>query len=377
MDPASSSTTTPFGSPMGSPIVPPNGLSTEAANAFRLYETSQKLVPINTTTDKLAQAIFHALDEMQIYQFDNTPELSVPYKVAEVKKHIYGPFDILHSQAHIIYMFLINNNNFKLYFNQKTKIYEIDQQIKEVVVYPECDNAYVIFLSVRKSIKLKIQELKHNNEKENCLFYHYCPLIKQSNEAPFHHEAQPKASSSTCGLHAVNAYIGYRYLSPGKFDELIERWCTISKYSGLQETNSGKFSGLDPTTLKFILETIAIEGGVSSVNYIPKLITCSTNPTELGTNFSDCENELLEDFKCIDRFILGVSKSEAHFLAFRKDKLGVWWKIDSKLSKQESYADAQALIDEIKTSYDSDLLHFIIPDRNQKVRRSSDNVTVS
>lgn len=80
----------------------------------------------------------------------------------------------------------------------------------------------IIFSTTCLAHQLKTTDVWLDDEQMMGKFYHYRPPHQSSEaKASFHHEAQPAVESSLCGLHALNAYIGFHHLSPQMLEEYV------------------------------------------------------------------------------------------------------------------------------------------------------------
>ncbi|MCE5315916.1 MAG: hypothetical protein LLG04_00955 [Parachlamydia sp.] len=127
------------------------------------------------------------------------------------------------------------------------------------------------------------------------------------------------------------------------------------------------FAGLDVMQLKYLIDEMAKSKTNPNVTCETNLMVCRGVGAATGSSFGEPintqESTLASAINATDRFILGLSVVEAHFVTFRKDEDGKWWKIDSKLSTQSSFENTAMLFDSIKKDYPHPyVLSFIIPD---------------
>lgn len=326
-------------------------LPSETAKAFKIYQDLKKIQSSLTKTDNLAKAIFDYLDSNHLLYDFNIPNYPKPFQIQEFKEKILlGPFDVLPLLPRWNCLVLINENNFRFYFKKQDNLLPFENS-------PLANEKYFAVFSTTcfvHHLKMHYKEMPEENYRK-VAFYHCCPDAKaaQLRQAPFHHEAQPEHASTRCGMHALNAYMGYHFFF---FEKLIEMLTP-----GLAKGEDPR-AGLSAGMLLYLIEKVARLGCVEGVTRKAKLIACTCKPSALFDNISKHEENLIKALSKTDRFILGLSKSNAHFLAYRKDEKGMWWKIDSMLNIQEAYDHAEALLADIKASYSNDHLQFIIPD---------------
>ncbi|MCE5315917.1 MAG: hypothetical protein LLG04_00960 [Parachlamydia sp.] len=100
-----------------------------------------------------------------------------------------------------------------------------DEEVKKLVErWSTGPNEYAILYSNNRTYyRLNQEERRFPNENKAWKFYHFNPpnFVETLRKAPFHHEAQPEASSGLCGLHALNAFIGCRQFSPQTLGERL------------------------------------------------------------------------------------------------------------------------------------------------------------
>lgn len=238
---------------------------------------------------------------------------------------------------------------------------------------------YALLYSTQRTIYyLTMQEKAVQGESKPALFYCYKAkdVAEDLRNAPFHHEAQPTASSSLCGMHALNAYIGCRQLDAKSIGELLityniemfgmEKDQAISMVHPVQEdrVDYTNLTGIDTESLRYVLQALTRRRDIPSLWSDTSCLIYSgvNNPLTTYESIDHGEVNLLLKLKMCDRFILGLSGTEAHFLTWRQDETGQWWKIDSKLKYQEAFENDQAVIDHIKKEYPGNyLLSFIFP----------------
>lgn len=345
----------------------------EVEKAKSLYAEFKKLADSPQKTDALAKAIFNKLGKFY-FQF-KIKDIPIPYRVEFIKNKIdLEPFDILRILSRWNCLMLIDQNKFRFFIKEQQVVRELrDQKLFQIEPNAKCSEPhFVIFSTTCLVHQLTMMNIWLAEENEMGKFYHYHatqPEYIESKKAPFHHEAQPQETPGLCGLHALNAFLGYRHLSIKKLSQYVRVWLKMTTGVDLpKEFDLKKFNGLDASLVKTVIDDIAARGEVRGVAHKAKIITCSKKRTPLSDKLiTDCEAELMQDFKRMDRFILGVSKSQAHFLTFRKDVDERWWMVDSELSQQEAFENGLALLEFIKESYENDLLEFIIPDFDHKV----------
>lgn len=329
------------------------------------------------STDALARSILQVIESGLVYEFKNIEtieELSLPYqtkKILETLCHL-EPLEVLKHESRINCMIEITKKTFDFYFKANKQIKNLTPTI---AIYldensKQPNEAYVIFFSTTRWFHLLKKKTIHPDEKEEvfeCYHFHEEPsaIIK----APFHHEAQTYPAA--CGLHALNAYLGFHYFSLRKLAELLhnrskflhspdeevekEKFESSFNYQEFKQ----KFKGFDTDELEWVIDELA-DTKAAGVTYKAKSFAGGFTESEMFPALS--EEKLLETFAKIDRFIMGIGKVEGHFLTFCKDANNAWWRVDSLLRFQDGYETNEALVDFLKKEYKEYLLHFIIPD---------------
>lgn len=361
----------------------------------------------------LAEAIQKKIDQQlgQNYEFANVANISPPYAAQEVNETIgLDPFAVLANERNISHMILLRKNEageveIQLFTkNERGEVYQVSSKGEQLLddnqqtpftkqwsaaaSKPE----FVLFYSSSQSVHhLTAQEQKISGENTAWKFFHYQPRnsIPIKREAPFHHEAQPSASSGLCGFHALNAFVGCRQFSPrevgDKVVNLFQFQYSLAREEAQREVfatredgtiDDENFNGLDVTALRYVIDEIAKSGSIPIINSLTKLFICR-GATKVGeqvpkSTFGDPIDSHIETltaaFNKTDRFILGLSVTDAHFLTYRKDEEGKWWRLDSELGQQVSFANARDLLEQIKKDYPNPyILNFIIPDSDQVV----------
>ncbi|MCE5318007.1 MAG: hypothetical protein LLG04_11710 [Parachlamydia sp.] len=387
-------------------------------------ELARNLILANAITQEVKQVSKNILypirnkKEANPYPISNKKEAN-PYPIKEANPYpvsvvITGvsmdlPDIFEHLFVRVTFITLIVNQKFKLYLRKrientnKFEIYKVTQNpnskftrilsenlwkkfqtqpAPEPIVnarrlHSELNEGYLVFISYCETYRFdrKFPE----NPADQQQYYRYYPPIKESLEsrqAPFHHEVQLE---NLCGLHALNAYIGCRYLTPEDINLFYDQWAR-DKSNGLSQTLPAfvlnclapsnldseklnaqsinkpdkclklKVNGLPPTFLCSVLHSIA------PMTKRPEIMVIETKTDTAGFQ------KMLQKLKNIDRFILGTSeKTEGHSLTFRRDDNGWWWRDDSERDEQEYFENDQDVLQNILDEEPNKMLYFIIP----------------
>lgn len=106
-------------------------------------------------------------------------------------------------------------------------------------------------------------------------------------------------------------------------DTLLHKLSKSLSDKGIQKLNN-KFSGWDPSFIKYVLNKT-----IASAKHEMYSLETKRNSQKL--------EDLQKNLEMVDRFILGVTICRGHYLTYRKDEKGVWWRIDSEKDLQDSF----------------------------------------
>ncbi|MCE5317260.1 MAG: hypothetical protein LLG04_07850 [Parachlamydia sp.] len=333
--------------------------------------------------------ILPGVQQNPLYNINWLVNLSVdPYDIMKSNKEVKFCILIRHNQLNILEVKLLTiNDKDELCAVQRddSRLPFSEQQRDKIVErWSKGPNEYaILYSSTRTYYRLTAEERSFPGETKVWKFYHFRPanFIETKRLAPFHHEAQPEASSGLCGLHALNAFIGCRQFSPRTLGNLVTKAilegnqfsqreaeeALFPRNEQTQELNFENFIGLEVPLLKDVIDEMAKTHVHPGIVCETKIINCrgrnGPSNSSLGEPINVVEPSITTSINNVDRFILGLAGIEAHFLTFRKDDEGKWWKVDSKSKEQKSFENLNSLLDEIKKDYPHPyVLSFIIPD---------------
>lgn len=417
---SATSSTGPNASPNASPSASPNELfNFKVKTAHSLYAAFQAKTQmirglLEAQDGKKANSVLadqlleHAKEDLKNYSF--TEWNNLPYEINFIESKLGLSHTFIKGNSSISFITLIFNKTFSLYLRNRIDpethdVYEVSNVVRHVLsekipcckTNPDLENGFVIFLSHR-NIRMLPPPFSAGAGEHKYYFYR-APVqepikLKEARASvtlPFHHEDQ---IDGHCGLHALNAYLGCQYFTaehlrdleklrnsmgnPGSDTEWQAEDFESSSPKSSRETpihsNAEsktetsavashepcvKLNGSDTGFLRYVLDQIAQRPGAHHI--IP--IGIQTNAVQ--------RKKLLDHIKLVDRFILGRTKDRcAHALAFRRDSMGKWWRVDSKNNWQDSFADEEELYEVIKEEFSNNHLSFIVPkDENIMYKR--------
>lgn len=350
--------------------------------AFELYRRFQAIAAKNLPNDKLADAICQAINGVhknQIYPIKACkvslkncrppPQLTIPYPLPRVLEALKMDLPDLvgHMFKRATFISLVFEQTFKLYLRQRVSSekkfinYQVDAdsllrmepaanpahetsldgisatgEERRIYATDIPKDSFIVFIAHNKTYRFE--------PPFHPKFYFSRPALNASivmRQVPFHHEVQ---RDNLCGMHAVNAFVGYHFLNDEKFMEYKNDWsdnCDVPRGTGKQD-------GVDPAFLKYILNKI-----VSSQTEFE--IVC------VDTNTESNRQALLKELQPIDRFLVGSVGSSGHCAAYRRDNDKAWWQIDSERHEQDSFEDDSELVDDMLEDADTNLIFFLFP----------------